>query len=768
MTSNTASSGLAGLGKSVQQHFPNVIDGIYGTFATPAGRICYMQTKAKIGDGASSKHAQLTRSLVPAREALNIQEMDFNQLLQRDLDDHRIATKLIPYILNPPANTLPGFFPPIVAVLLPFDHHQQPIERFEPPGETVVDLDHQYGGHFRMTTHGRAYRVQFLSDDKGNLAETPLAVLRWNPDEAKLVIMDGQHRAMSLLAIERTVSKSWHTAPKGARYQPFYEEHVQRWLRKARDEGHPVDLSNIELPVTICWLPEEPGETPRPRPHRAARKLFVDVNNTAKPPSEARLVLLSDTELRNIFARELLNRLRRDARWEGRLPLYGVEYDNPVAAVTTPRRWSVVTNLEILKDSVGRVVFGPPKLIDQAAASLQGKPNKKEMNHFMRERLQLGKLYPKEFHDGAHRMHREAITDERFPINDDALHAKLLDAFYERWGCGILHLLSTVEPYRVHLDTLRARYRDWQVANNVQTLAKDALFEGVGMFWTIEDGHKLWQDNKRDAQEDNLPPPPQPDISRAWSILEDDARPLFSKLRAKALLNADGPDDVKDADSIYQGLITYAAQVGLILGWASIHRLAGPNLEPFAVAEALASAVNAAMSGGPVKSRDRRKALLKKSSGLGFHPLNELPKLEPSLAVYYRYLWLELAFIDENTALWQAAGIDLEAAQSFLGDARRAYLLFLIEERRKQRMKDAEIRRLSEKDQKLRAKEMAESEVVESQAQAHKYWFGGDISNHRTMLRTAIGGAEPEIGLDAEADEDDENGDDEADDDLLI
>ena len=89
MTINTINNPFGGFGASAQQHFTNIIDGIYGTFSTPAGKVCYLQTKAKIG-GDGSKHSQLTRSLVPAREALNIQEMDFNQLLQRDLDDHRI------------------------------------------------------------------------------------------------------------------------------------------------------------------------------------------------------------------------------------------------------------------------------------------------------------------------------------------------------------------------------------------------------------------------------------------------------------------------------------------------------------------------------------------------------------------------------------------------------------------------------------------------------------------------------------------------------
>ena len=76
-------SGLANLGS--KQHFEHVIEGIYGTFETPAGRVAYLQTKAKVG-GDGTRHGKLIKALLPAREALNIQEMDFNQLLQRDLD----------------------------------------------------------------------------------------------------------------------------------------------------------------------------------------------------------------------------------------------------------------------------------------------------------------------------------------------------------------------------------------------------------------------------------------------------------------------------------------------------------------------------------------------------------------------------------------------------------------------------------------------------------------------------------------------------------
>lgn len=364
-------------------------------------------------------------------------------------------------------------------------------------------------------------------------------------------------------------------------------------------------------------------------------------------------------------------------------------------------------------------------------------------------------------------MLRDEISDETFPINDDAEHQKLLDAFYERWGQGILWLLSEVLPYRAHLDALNARYHHWSVADNVQTLAKDALFEGVGMFWTIEDGDKLWKENKREAKEHNKPEPPQPDISKAWAILEKEARPAFSRVRAKGYLESDREEDLEDSDRLYQGLITYAAQVGLVMAWASLHHLAGAGLDPIAVAESLVKAINGALSSGPVKTRDRRKIFLKRAHTNGFHPLNELPKLEPGLAVYFRYFWLEIALIDENQSLWEESGLELNKALDFLARAREDYLKFLRDERTKQRMRDNEVRKLPESEQRDKAILLATEEIVESQAKAHRYWFGRDLHSHRAMIGAALGAAEAEVEPNStdEDEAEDANGDD---DDLLL
>ena len=122
------------LKKGATAQFQQVAFGTWGRFNTRAGVIDFLGTKARLGSTSLGAETRLTRFLKPVREALNTRDMDFNQLLQRDLDDHRVATELVPYLLRP-SLTGPAFFPPIVAALLPFEGIK-PLENF--PDKTDI------------------------------------------------------------------------------------------------------------------------------------------------------------------------------------------------------------------------------------------------------------------------------------------------------------------------------------------------------------------------------------------------------------------------------------------------------------------------------------------------------------------------------------------------------------------------------------------------------------------------------------------------------
>ncbi len=114
------------LGPSIQD-WEVKTQGIYGEFHTLAGKVSYLMTKAKL-KADTTPEGILTKYLAPVREVLNIDDLDFNQLLQRDLDDYRVATDLVDYLLKPNFGG-PAFYTPILAAVLPFDG-PNPIDRY--------------------------------------------------------------------------------------------------------------------------------------------------------------------------------------------------------------------------------------------------------------------------------------------------------------------------------------------------------------------------------------------------------------------------------------------------------------------------------------------------------------------------------------------------------------------------------------------------------------------------------------------------------------
>lgn len=79
------------------------IYGSYGEFSVGNGedviRAEYLLTKIKPGQSGTWDN-QLASQMAPWREVFNIDELSFEELIQRDLDDSRVAHDLIPYLLG--------------------------------------------------------------------------------------------------------------------------------------------------------------------------------------------------------------------------------------------------------------------------------------------------------------------------------------------------------------------------------------------------------------------------------------------------------------------------------------------------------------------------------------------------------------------------------------------------------------------------------------------------------------------------------------------
>lgn len=691
--------------------FAQKIAGLHGTFQTNAGQVDYLLTKAKLASGSEiTDEARLTEFLLPVREALETRGMDFNQLLQRDLDDHRVATELVPYLLNP--NTAgPAFFPPIVAVMLPFDR-ATPADDFEtsPLFEPKISED---GSYWSRTTRGDAYQIDKLLTDEGSPNPFQIGRLRWNQEKAKLLVVDGQHRAMALLAIHRTLSGGWKQ--QGEKYRSFYEGTVNAELKKLNAKSKTEIFAAIELPVAIVWFPELKAES---KSHQvSARKLFVDVNKNARTPSKSRLMLLSDRHLPSVLMRATLNRFREAGH--DNFPIYAVEYDHPDSSDQTVAKWSAITNVAILAAAIKRLLMGPSKHF-LMQSKLGGQESPSDLAESLQRSLDVESRLPAYVEEDGVRYRREYITEDWFPPKhiDD-----FVSAYISGWGSLIEGYLTDLAPYAAHSTALKTLQRDWVAPEPAPILAKDAIFEGVGVFWTLKAGHSAWRDKNTDLRSLRQPELEATDVVSAWQIIER-KHTDFKRLRAKYYLGSEAKE--RESEAAYRMFETAACQVGLMLAaralWRQLSYTAHADIQPFA--RKFISLLNIGLNS---ESKDRRLAFVKDPAIVARARLNMLGNLDVPDSVHFRYFWIQILDTSEVASAAQewAPQIKLLASQ---GRASYRDRLLKDSDRDLKRMQP----QLKPEKRVAKAKELVDNQLLS----ALKRWFNVEEESYKEWLST--------------------------------
>ncbi|TOA27751.1 hypothetical protein, partial [Vibrio parahaemolyticus] len=88
---------------------------------------------------------KLLKELAPVREIFNFKDLDFDEIMQRDIDDARVSSELIPYILDNSQTGLIKFFPPIVVVALPLESNENKPAKFYDKISNKIEELNQYG-----------------------------------------------------------------------------------------------------------------------------------------------------------------------------------------------------------------------------------------------------------------------------------------------------------------------------------------------------------------------------------------------------------------------------------------------------------------------------------------------------------------------------------------------------------------------------------------------------------------------------------------------
>lgn len=440
-------------------------------------------------------------------------------------------------------------------------------------------------------------------------------------------------------------------------------------------------------------------------PHKAARKLFVDVNKEARTPSESRLILLSDSQLINIFVRTALTELRNTAD-SGYMPLYCVEYDNPDTKTTQSARWSALTNIHAIKQMMLRSVFGPPKYINDLTASIGRRESEDLKDTMMRSQLRLADLfqYAVSESDG---FPRDEIGNENFtPEIADILAVE----FGKTWGAAILTLLSKIEPYAAHARALTQLKNAWLTDDAYTRLAHDALFGGVGMYWTLRDSAEHWRSGEGASRVGVQ----VPDIVKAWDNIVERQKD-FEALRAYEYLGS--RSRVEQANQLFQSMNTHACQLGLALTLASIHKFAAKkDTSVLDLANAVVQTANSWFGSRTSGDYDSRLVLSKRGPHSPASPFNLIANMDMPRAVQFRYFWLEILSA-ESVSECISEYVDRTELLSLRDIARRVYVDYIASE--KERALKTSDPDLNPDDRKTRAVEDSISEV----RSALKWWF---------------------------------------------
>lgn len=302
------------------------VSALFGKFRVP-GSSFTVRFASTFANATTEGHRELLAQLKPMRDRVNAAALtDLSALLQRDLNDRRVAHELIPYLLGNGRDLASriGFFPAVLAVLIPRGYLEQgtsatravayPVPNGPPEGDAV---DYQAAG-----AQSFAWKVERYAADG---VTQPVGLLRVNPRESEIVVLDGQHRSNAFRFIAGDFD------PSNDIYGTFYDGIVR-----------PATLE-ADLPVTVIWF--ESDDTTMVQPSVISRQLFVDVNNRAHAVSQARTILLDDRSVSALTTQAFYSNAAQQGFEAGRFSLLHAAFDMdsdlvgaalPAFALTTP------------------------------------------------------------------------------------------------------------------------------------------------------------------------------------------------------------------------------------------------------------------------------------------------------------------------------------------------------------------------------------------------------------------------------------------------
>lgn len=450
------------------------LEGSIGSFSVGTGQkgqnsieVKYFLTHVGLDFSSGSDEALLSH-LAPVREIFDLEQLDFNEIMQRDIDDARVSSELIPYLLDEKSRDLVKLFPPIVVVVLPVkegenrpDHLYPEVTEEQKPADQDDEPDTYI---MRAGSIGKeVFQFEQPIDEEGKRLKHDLVRFRLNTLKTRLVIVDGQHRAMALLALYRNIKEQW-SDEKRAPFKDYYSEWTPKYIQQ-------FNLKEINLPIILCTFPSLDAEYKGEYDIRqAARSIFLTLNRDARQVSRTRNILLDDKDIIAYFLRRCLSEIKnKDSRSEYSLRIFNVELDqsdkdklkiqSPIAITGVNHLYYIIEHLLLNKGNED---------VNGVKARRGTFSSRKDLNLNCMERLDGRNLIGADLADLTKR--------DNFTL--DAAQ-KLGENFDRRYGKLIITLFEKFSPYENHNRAVLTLESD--IESDQDRRLRPILFSGQGI-----------------------------------------------------------------------------------------------------------------------------------------------------------------------------------------------------------------------------------------------------------------------------------------------
>lgn len=430
--------------------------------------VLYLETHIGFDSEVASNEAML-RQLEPVREIFELQNLGFDEIMQRDIDDARVSKELIPYLLDQGARGTIKFFPPIVVVAIPVKDRVLHPDPLYPKVARERDEKDEERGIAQIIRSGavgaEAFQFEYPLID-GIARQHDLARLKLNTNKVRLVIIDGQHRAMALLALYRNLKGGW----EGKKREPFMD-YYREWTK---NRILSFNLSEIQLPVIVCTYPDLDVDYQGDFDIiRAARSTFLTLNKTARKVSNSRNILLDDRDLISHFLRETLGHIKqKDVHAGSSMRIWNVELDQyrDRTKIDSPVACTGVTHVYY---SIEHML-----LDDNDVKGIGARSGKFHKRAYVEGSL-LRRL------DGENLLGRDTAATLKRHTYTVAAARQLATVFHERYGQFLTAAFDLFMPFELHNRAAMDVERSLQGNKNPQI--RTILFEGQNIGRTFED-----------------------------------------------------------------------------------------------------------------------------------------------------------------------------------------------------------------------------------------------------------------------------------------